>query len=199
MTKDYTLIVTLLMTFIGAEISEVSTSPAGDSVTRKYLMYKCPNPGFLKPVVRFLDNTGFSSPYRHQLSCPARGKYSSEQEATLYLLFQETRERATRSGGKIRSHLRVSTSTEYEKACHSYLKLVLSRSMPLTLLELHDFRSISLFNEVIRCRRLVVIIFKLIKLLEHLVTLELQDTKGALIYDDWLCNNMDYNLAIASY
>lgn len=193
MGKDLKLIVTTVMSFVGSD-----TTTSDDGTVRTYLKYRCPKPGCPK-ICRFLEKSGYSNPYAHLLSCYARNKSKAEQEKKLDELFNKARNSAQKSNGDIRAHFNVSALSEYEKAIHAYLDLIVGKSLPLSLVESAQFRAVSRYEHNVGVPKMTEVIFKLVELVEKEVGAEMRKTKGAILYDGWSANSMHFTGVIASY
>ena len=82
---------------------------------------------------------------------------------------------------------------------HAYIKLILNRNRPLSIIESTELCAISKFSSTIGVPKLSSVILELVKLVEQRVKDELVRTVGAVIYDGWTCNNMHFTGVIASY
>ena len=183
--------VSILMDFLGKETDEET------GVT--YLKYRCPKPNCTNPVVRFRDNTGFSNPYSHLLRCFTRGKPAEEKTSIMIGLFNTARNDSKISGASIRSHFTTRTTSDYEKAIYGYLRLVVMKSLPLSIIEDAEFRSFAKYNSKISYRTLSNVLLRLVSLVKKKISYEMKSTRGAIIFDGWTGNDTDFVSVFASY
>ncbi len=193
MVKERKLVVTTLMRFRGIE-----SINCNDGSTKTYLKHQWPKPG-CNFIVNFATNTGFTNPYRHLLTCCGRNKPFDKQEIVIADLLEAAQISAKKSGGTILSHFNVNALSDYEKALHAYLRLIVLRNLRLSIVECTSFRSLSKFSEVIRCRQLTAAIVELATLVEKCISDEIPQTKGAVIYDSWTINSPHFTAIVASY
>lgn len=150
-------------------------------------------------MISFLDKSGYNNPYTHLRRCYARGKDLKDQEDVLLRLYEEAREAMTQKGGTIRSHFEMQSLSEYEKAIHGYIRLIVMKSLPLYYVSDPEVRNFSRYDVNIGKRTLVEVIFKLVELVEKKIAIELECTKGAVLFDGWTCNSTHYIAVIVSY
>jgi len=186
-------VVKALMKFEGKETKTIV------GVERKYLKYKCPKPGCRNPVVSFLEGSGFHNPQQHLFTCYAKGKPKSEQISIVNKLYEHARTLSTTQGGTIRSHFNAFALSEYEQAMHGYLRLIVMKNLPLASIEDAEFRAFSKFKEHIGHHTLQAVIFKLVELVESRIAKEIENTKGAVMYDGWTSNNTHFIGVFLSY
>jgi len=186
-------IVKALMTFEG---KESKPSLGGE---KHYLLYKCPKPGCSNPVVTFLANSGYQNPYRHLLSCFGKGQSRPAQISKVNKLFIEARNLSQKNGGTIRSHFDCQMLSEYELAMYGYMRLIVMKNLPVDTVEDEDFRTFSKFKVHINIRTLDAVIFQLVELVEELISKEIKNTRGALMYDGWTSNNTHFIGVFLSY
>lgn len=184
-------LVTFLMDFEGKE------TDAETGVT--YVKYRCPKQNCANPIVRFRDNTGFSNPFSHLQRCFARGQTDEEKTSSIFYLYNDARKDAQLSSGIIRSHFTSRTTTEYERTVHGYIRLVVTRNLPLSIIEDDEFRAFSKFKSRKSYRTLCSYIFQLVKLVEKCISFEMINTVGAVMYDGWTGNNTNFVSGFASY
>ncbi len=87
----------------------------------------------------------------------------------------------------------------YDTATYAYLKLILSKHLPLCAAESKVFRAISKYNFSISVEKFTAIIFELVLLVEKKVQDEMRDCRGSVLYDSCTCNNMHFTTIMASY
>ena len=95
-----------------------------DGKKRSYLNNKRSRPGCLKFIVRFLENTGFSNPYLHHLTCHAKHKMFVEQEKIIQNLFNDAEESAYEHDGAIQLFFSIRALPEHDRAIYIYSKLI---------------------------------------------------------------------------
>lgn len=105
----------------------------GTESVKVYVGCKCPKAGCRIGVVKFLDKSEFKNPFRHLKACYTKGKPAIELESALPALYNEAREKTIEKGGSIKTHFASSTLTEYEKSLAGYIRLLVTRNLPLTL------------------------------------------------------------------
>eukprot|EP00171_Calliarthron_tuberculosum_P002072 IDg2072t1 len=118
-------VVVALMKFEGRD-EAIGTSYA-------FLTYRCRRPGCTKPSVRFKSGSGYSNPYRHLLSCYARGKPVAEQNLVVNRLYSEAVKARDHFGGSILSHFSINALTELDRTVYGYIRLIVMRSLPVTI------------------------------------------------------------------
>lgn len=169
------------------------------TTTPAFVAYRCPRPGCRNPSVRFRSGTGYSNPYRHLRACYARGKPENEQIAVLNCLYAEAVKARDYHGGSILSHFSIRALTEMDKAVFGYLRLIVMRSLPVTIVEDEEYRRFTKHGQKISYRMIVSVILRLVELVEKRVSIELQGTQGAVMFDGWVGNSTHYVNVIASY
>ena len=125
----------------------------------------------------------YTNPFKHLLSCVANGN-----ESELYDLCYAELENCRRSTGlESRSrYIPNALSASYrEKTMYSYLKLIVLKSLPLSIIEDSTLQDFSNYSERFSVKTLKETIFKLVKLVEENVTNEKKTTKGSLMFDGW--------------
>ncbi len=158
-----------------------------------------PNAKYLNPVITFKENIGFPNLYRHLRSCFARGLAVSEQERTINKMLNDARCISRKEAVTIHSHFTASSVSDFDKQAFSYIKLVVHKHLPLSLIEASEFRSLSKYNVPVSIERFTSILFPLVELLAEKVKIEMLNTKSAIIYDGWSRNDMHFTAFIASY
>ncbi len=166
--ENQKIVVQALMKTLGDE-----SGPDG----KFYLRYLCPKPHCSKPVVKFVQNTGFRNPYRHYLSCYARKMYVTEQERNLSALYFDPHEAAQRNGGTVREFFKISFLSNYDKAVHYYLKLVLTQSLAISIVESKKFGAQSKYDVNLSLRRFTMFALKLVELVKYRISEELKGKK----------------------
>ncbi len=86
-----------------------------------------------------------------------------------------------------------------DKAIYAYIRLIVMKSLPTTIVEDQEFRNLSRFNVAITRRTIVSVIFALVELVERRVASELKRTKGAVNYDGWSDTGTHCVAVYASY
>eukprot|EP00171_Calliarthron_tuberculosum_P001364 IDg1364t1 len=192
-------VVLAVMPFVGKETRSVIESATGTVATKTYLMFHCPKPGCKNPIVAFQDKTGFKNPFCHLKACYARGQNAGQQEETLRKMVAEAREKRDREGGTIRSHFSSSTISPYEKTINAYIRLVVLKSLPMSIAEDPEFRRFSRHDSTVTRKTLIAVIYNLVELVEKRIAFEMKDTVGAVLHDGWSCNDTHFVGVIASY
>ena len=75
-------IVTSIMKFEGTE-DRTFTNRSGKTVTKKYLLYRCPKPSCNVKLISFQANSGFRNPCDHLKACYAKNQSPDKQEEIL--------------------------------------------------------------------------------------------------------------------
>lgn len=118
------------------------------------MSYQCPKSDFKAGPIRFQDKSGFKNPYRHLMRCFAKGKPANEQETKLLDLYKEALEKSKSQGGTIRSHFASTSLNEYEKTVAAYIRLLVTKNLPLTLVSDPKFRSLPVMMSVFLTKQL---------------------------------------------
>ena len=194
-TRNQKEVVTSIMKCVGSEI--VSSRGEGE-LTKKFVKYRCPNSGCVDPIVRFLEKSGFSNPYRHLLSCYARNQLIAAQQKVVSPLLAEARTEARRSGCSILDYLSGKSLPSYDKAIEAYLNFILAKNLPLCTVESKEFRALSRYDISISVDKITQVSYKLVELAEEEIKKEIQELSVAVLYDGWTCNNMHFTALIDS-
>ena len=123
----------------------------------------------------------------------------NEQEKVIISMFNDARQRSKKEGGTILSYFAASTVSVFDKQVYAYLKLVINKHLPLSIIESQEFRNVSKYSVSMSIERFTNIIFALVELVEKKIGNEMQDTKGAILFDGWSTNDMHFTAIIASY
>ncbi len=100
-------IVHSLMSFVKTENKLMTNNATGNEVSKVFLNYRCPKPGCPKPIVIFVDKSGFNNPFSHLQSCYGRGGSLQERGIILKELFEKGRQDVESKGGTKLSISRV--------------------------------------------------------------------------------------------
>lgn len=133
--------------------------------------------------MKFAHKTGFKNPYRHLRSCYGKGLSEADQDKKLISMYEESRDKASKEGGKIRSYLDLNYLFEYEQAVAGCIDLVFTKSHLLSMVQDDKFRHIFRFIEQIGCDTVVRSILSLEKLVEKRISKKMRQTKGAPLFD----------------
>ena len=130
------------------------------------LKYRSPRPECLKASVWFLENTGYSNPYLHLLTCYRKHKLIAEQERIIQNLFNDAQESANKHGGTIGGFFNIRALSEYDRAIYMYLKLIVSKNLALSIIEAKEFRAVSKYSCAVGIPTLVSVVLQLTKMVE---------------------------------
>lgn len=187
-----------LMKFEGHETRDVHLGN-GDNDSVTYLKYSCPKPECSVRSISFRDKTGYKNPFTHLKSCYGKGMSSDEQTKRIYNMYRTAQEAKIKNGGSIYSHFASLSASPYEKSMYAYLRLVIIKNMPLSMVENEELRKFSRHQPKIGRKTLVDVIFALVSLVEKAIGIELSSTQGALLFDGWSINDTHYIAALGSY
>ena len=82
---------------------------------------------------------------------------------------------------------------------HAYMRLVIIHCVPISIIELSEFRSVSRYNQNTSFKKFVNVLLSLLRLVEKRIANEMEQTKCAVFYDRCTANNMHFTAMIASY
>ncbi len=102
-------------------------------------------------------------------------------------------------GGTILSHFSHTTRSEYDDAVYGYLRMIILKNLPLHHVTDPEVRVFSKFEVNIGHVTIFKVIFALVELVERRIATELQHTQGALLFDWWSCNDMQFVAVMISY
>lgn len=102
-------------------------------------------------------------------------------------------------GGSIKAHFSSTTMSEYEKAVEAYIMLIVTKNLPLSLVEDSEFCKLSKYNVHLSYRTTVRTLIEFFKLVESRIADEMRQTIGALLFDGWSCGGTHYVALIAYY
>ena len=134
---SYKAVVQMLTTPLREEERLVTTCK-GESTTKTYLVYQCPNQ-FCKEHNReiwFQKSVGFVNPFNHLHSCIANGN-----AAHLYMVYEQNKESKQLSVAGTFFQPSVDHLTVKELALNDYIQLIVLKSLPLTIVEDKEFHS----------------------------------------------------------
>lgn len=72
-----------------------------------------------------------------------------------------------------------------EKASNAYIRLIILRSQPLSIVEDSEFRAFSKFSETFSRKYMSQIILKLVDVVEWAIASDMSKYKGEIMYDGW--------------
>ena len=143
-------------------------------------------------MIYFEKGCGFTNPYKHILRCLASG-----DKEKLNKIFNEARQE------KSRSFTWTSSSSQNisnrNKCMYSYLRMVVLKSLPLSIIEDKEFRTFSKYDISFSRKAVKSVIFKLYEIVEHKIKKEIASTKGAIMYDAWTKNQTHFIGVFATY
>ncbi len=90
-----------------------------------------------------------------------------------------------KSGGTALSHFKLTAIFEYDRMIYSYLRLIVMRNLPLSLIEDREFGSVSRYEQPTSRRIFVEVIFALVELVKKRIAHGMPNVSGALMYDGW--------------
>ncbi len=143
-----------------------------------YVKYRCPRPSCAKPLVRFKVNSGYTNRYIHLRRCFARGLDEKEQDSVILELYNEARLSVQRQEGSICSHFSTRTVTDYDKAVHCYLRLIIIRGLPLSIVEDEEYRSFCKFDVRISYRTVCKTILRMVEIVEKRISNEMRERES---------------------
>lgn len=118
--------------------------------------------------MEFRSGTGYSNPYKHQLSCLTNGNESK----LLELYYDELRgQRSVYWPGS-------PIVNEKEKALNAYIRLIVLRSEPLSIVEGPEYKTFSMFSEPLSRKYVSEIILKLVEIVERKIDKKCQNPRG---------------------
>ena len=158
----------------------------GDRVNVRHLVYLCPR-GERCTVkskgskVIFAEGTGFTNPYKHLRSCLADGK-----EEKLHRMYcEEVQERKDKHGLESSFTRLGNRVTDREKAMYRWIRLIVLKSEPLSVIEDPEYRAFAAYKEKFDRKYLKQVLFKLVELVEARISEEMKDQVGAILFDGW--------------
>ncbi len=83
----------------------------------------------------------------------------------------------------MREFFNISFLSNYDKAIHYYLMLVLTQSLPMSIAESKTFLAVSKNDVNVSLRRFSMVVLKLFELVEFRIGEELKKKTGAVLYD----------------
>ncbi len=162
------LIVIALTPYDVEETKTVLHKRTGKMIYRTYLKYKCRKSGCPRPVVIFLENSGYRNPYQHLRSCFARGK---KQKGEIACYVSSTAEKL---GGTIRSHFHIKSLPPRDIALYKRLRYIIMACLPVSHIETIDYHCISKHHVIFSHKRLVSITLRLGELVESRIGMSLK-------------------------
>ena len=193
---SYKSVVQLLTTPLREE-ERMVRSRSGESTMKTYLVYQCPNQ-FCKEKNReiwFQKSVGFINPFNHLRSCIANG-----DAAHLYMVYEQNRESKRLHVTGTFFQPSVERLTAKELAVNDFIRLVVLKSLPVSIVEDQEFRSFHRYNENISRKLLKEVIFKLVELVDDNLRKELKLCgKGSILHDGWTCAGVHYIGLFACY
>ena len=145
------------------------------------------------------EKSGFKTPFTHLRSCYGRGKNAAEQTKLLHEFYNEAAQAFEQSGGSIRSHFRSDKLSDREETINTYVRLIVITSARFSIIDSHEYRRALRHNVAVTPETVKITIMKLVELVEIRIKKELENTKGAVLFDDWTKRSVNYVALIASY
>lgn len=103
----------------------------GTTKPRQFVNFKCP-----KDICHHQSpsqvNTGYSNPFNHLCVC-----FGSKE--AVYQLYQEALQESSKKGGTLLSHFSNNSLNEQQLAMHGYIRLLVMKNLPLTMVEDDNF------------------------------------------------------------
>ena len=99
----------------------------------------------------------------------------------------------------IRSHFTARTTSDYEKAIDGYQRLVVMKSLLLSIIEDAEFRSFAKYNSKISYRTLLNALLRLVSIVETKILYQVKSTGGVIMFDGWTRNESHFVSVFASY
>ncbi len=93
----------------------------------------------------------------------------------------------------------LSSLTDREKAMYGYLRLIVFKNLPIEYVTDKDVRSFSKYSAQFCLSTFKETLFKLVKIVEKKIELELNQVKGSITYDGWTHSNSHYVGVFAVY
>lgn len=89
--------------------------------------------------------------------------------------------------------------SEYEEAVDGYMRMIVMRAEPISIVPDLEFRSFSRFKIALSLDTVRSVITKLVELVELRTTAEFSTSKGALIFDGWTALRTNFIAMLFSY
>ena len=172
-------------------------SKNGESSLKRYLVYQCPNE-FCKEKNRkiwFQKLMGFINPFNHLKTCIADGKVDH-----LYMVYEQNKESKRLHIAGTFFQPSVERLTAKELALHDYVRLIVLKNLPVSVVEDPEYRKFHRYNEVISKRLFKEVIFKMVDLVDKKLSEEMKRCgKGSILHDGWTCAGVHYIALFACY
>ena len=172
-------VVKLLSKFVRKESKVVN------GITKKFLVYKCPNEGCKLPhnEIFFPDKTGFSNPFKHLNKCVAQNDIS-------YLAdYYWTKADAKASGSLVSDYFAVvrdNVVPEESRDVFNWIRLIVQNSLPIAIVEDSSFRDFHGSDKKHSRDKIKKIMFKLCEYVEKLLAEEMASAgRGTIMHDGW--------------
>ena len=159
---SYKTVVQLLTTPIREE-EKCVTNRQGLSMMKMHLVYRCPNEMCKEKnrEIWFQKSMGFVNPFNHLKSCIADGNVEQ-----LYLVYEQNLDaKRTQVSG---SFFQPSADrlTTREISLNDYLRLIVLKNLPVSIVEDPEFRSLHKHNETISKKALKEVVFKYVDIVD---------------------------------
>ncbi len=89
--------------------------------------------------------------------------------------------------------------TERKRAMYTYVKLIVTQSLLLSMVEQKEFRSFSKFDVLLSYKSVRQTILNLVRIVEKRISEDLENSKGSIMYDGWTHDNTHYLGVFAVY
>ena len=169
----------------------------GVEQTKTYLVYKCPNQHCKEKnrEIWFQKSMGFINPFNHLKTCIADGKVEQ-----LYMVYDQKRESKRLHVSGTFFQPTVDRMTTRELAMNDFLRLIVLKNLPLSIVEDEEFRKFHRYSDVISKRLLKDTIFKLVDIVDRKLGEEMKAAgKGSILHDGWTCAGVHYIAILACY
>ena len=193
---SYKTVVQLLTTPIREE-EKCVTNRQGLSMMKMHLVYQCPNEMCKEKnrEIWFQKSMGFVNPFNHLKSCIADGNVEQ-----LYLVYEQNLDaKRTQVSG---SFFQPSADrlTTREISLNDYLRLIVLKNLPVSIVEDPEFRSFHKYNETISKKALKEVVFKLVDIVDKKLGSEMKQAgRGSILHDGWTCAGVHYIGLFACY
>ena len=168
---------------------------SGETIMKAHLGMICPNKDCSEEggEVWWAKDGGWSNPYKHIKSCV----FGNDMEAMNDAYFAKV------GGGSLTAQPgweHKQEYSDYDHAMHDWIKLIVNKCLPLSIVEDETFRAFSKHEVPISRKQMKKVIFKLVELVEKQIGAEMKDAGiGALMHDAWTKDSIHYLGMIASY
>ena len=102
-------------------------------------------------------------------------------------------------GGRIGLHFKSDTLSERENSIISYVSYIVLENCPFSIVTSKTYRRFNKYQCAVTVETIQETLLKLVELVELRIAKEMENTKGALLFDGWSKRGVHYVALIASY